>query len=85
MFIDFPTHSSGTQPDLILSNQPDLVCDVESVCNLGNSDHAMIMLTVLGSIPSNITYEAVPDWRKADYNVLVKELSMTMFYRIWIP
>ena len=36
----------------------------------------MIMLTVMGSIPSNITYEEVPDWRKADYNVLVKELSV---------
>ena len=44
--IDFSTHSSGTQPDLILSSCPDRILDVENLSKLGNSDHPMIMLTV---------------------------------------
>ena len=72
--IDFPTHMSGTQPDVILSSREDIIVDVEEICNLGSSDHSMVMLTMAGSIPSNTTFEEVPDWRNADLTLLRNEL-----------
>ena len=64
--IDFPTHNSGTQPDVVLSSCESLVLDAERMCHLGASDHSMVMVTVAGSLPSNSTTENVPDWGKAD-------------------
>ena len=48
---------------------------VEKLSKLGDSDHPMIMLTVIGSTVSNTSYEEVPDWRKADLQSLRKELA----------
>ena len=73
--IDFPTHSSGTQPDLALSNCPNRILVVENLSKLGDSDHPMMMLTVIGSTVSNTSYEEVPDWRKADLQSIRKELA----------
>ena len=71
--VSFPTLSSGTQPDLVLSSNPDMVIDVDAVCNLGASDHCMLKVSLAGSI-SNTTFEEVPDWRKADFEQMRKEL-----------
>jgi hypothetical protein len=73
--IDFPTHVSGTQPDVILSSHQELVVDVADRPALGKSDHSMIMLTVAGSLPTNTTFEMVKDWRKADIPLLREEVS----------
>jgi hypothetical protein len=72
--IDFPTHKSGTQPDVILSSREDIIVDVEEICNLGSSHHSMVMLTMAGSIPSNTTFEKVPDWRNSCLILLRNEL-----------
>ena len=72
--IRFPTHSSGSQPDIILSSQPELVLDVEDVCRLGKSDHSMVMASIAGKVSSNTTFELVPDWRKANLDAL-RELT----------
>ena len=73
--IDFPTHISGTQPDILLSSQPDLIMEVEDICHLGSSDHTMVLATVAGSVPLNTTFEEVPDWRNADIEMLKQELT----------
>ena len=72
--IDFPTHNSGTQPDVVLSSCESLVLDAERMCHLGASDHSMVMVTVAGSLPSNSTTEDVPDWGKADLSKLREEV-----------
>ena len=73
--IDFPTHVSGTQPDVVLSSLEDLILNVEEQPNLGKSDHSMIMLTVAGSLPTNTTCEMVKDWKNANIPLLREELS----------
>ena len=72
--IDFPTHNSGTQPDVVLSSNDDIVMDVEGMCHLGSSDHSMLMVTMKGSVSRNVTFEEVPDWRNADLAMLRDEL-----------
>ena len=44
--INFFTHKSGTQPDVVLSSISDIVLDVEEMCHLGSSDHSMVMVKV---------------------------------------
>ena len=42
--IDFPTHKSGTMPDLLLTDCPNLILEVKNVGNIGASDHAAILV-----------------------------------------
>ena len=74
--INFATHNSGTQPDVILSSNSENVLDVEELCHLGSSDHTMIMTTLEGTVSRNVTFEEVPDWRKADLSRLRNELDI---------
>ena len=79
--IDFSTHNTGTQPDVVLASNNDIVLDVEEMCHLGSSDHSMVMVTVKGGVSRNVTYEKVPDWRKADLSLLhdlVKKVDWSM-------
>ena len=73
--IEFSTHSSGTQPDVVLSSNCDSVLDVSELGHLGSSDHSLILVTVEGEISRNTTFEEVPDWRKADLSWLRQELA----------
>lgn len=73
--IDFPTHTAGTRPDLVLSSEPNLVIGVDDVGRLGAGDHTMMMIQVAGELPSNITFEDVPDWKNADVRKLQEELD----------
>ena len=41
--IDFPTHISGNQPDLILASNPNLISNVENIGHIGESDHNLIL------------------------------------------
>ena len=74
--IEFPTHRSGTTPDLVFSSQSSLVMDVAELAHLGKSDHSMIMVTIAGRLarppPTN---EQVPDWKNADLDGMRQELS----------
>lgn len=73
--INFSTHRSGTQPDVVLSSNHDIVLDVEELCHLGSSDHSMVMVTLGGKVSRNVTFEEVSDWRKADLSLLHSELA----------
>ena len=72
--VNFSTLSSGTQPDVVLSSNDDIVKDVEGLCHLGSSDHLMLLITMKGSVTRNVTFEEVPDWRNADFSLLRDEL-----------
>ena len=73
--VNFVTrHISGTTPDLILSSSPELVAGVEDMGRLGVSDHTMIIISVVGKLPNNTTFELVPDWHCADMEKFRTEL-----------
>ena len=77
--IDFATHSSGTQPDIVLSSCPNLVLDVEKMPHLAKSDHSMVLVSIAGHFHSSTTMEDVPDWSKADLSLLREELTRVDF------
>ena len=73
--IDFSTHNSGTQPDVVLASNEKIILDVKEMNHLGSSDHAMVMVTVEGNVSRNVTFEEVPDWRNADISLLRDQLQ----------
>ena len=73
--IDFSTHSSGTQPDVVLSSNSENVLDVQELCRLSSSDHSAMMVTLVGKVSRNTTFEEVSDWRNADLELLRNELA----------
>ena len=64
--VDFPTHKTGTMPDLVLSSDDYLVRDIQDIGRLGGSDHAMLLVDIATTISSNTSFEEIPDWTKAD-------------------
>ena len=64
--IDFPTHVKGNILDLAITDIPDKVVNIESVGNLGSSDHSILRFDFMLSIQINETIEKIDDWNKAD-------------------
>jgi hypothetical protein len=64
--VDFPTHIRGNILDLILTNMPERLANVQDGGRLGNSDHAIITCDVLAkkSCGEKIT---VKSWNRADW------------------
>lgn len=75
--VDFPTHRTGTMPDLVLSSDAYLVRSVEALGRLGGSDHSMLLIDVTTNISANTTYEEIPDWKNADRDKLKQILANT--------
>jgi Endonuclease-reverse transcriptase len=46
--VTFPTHDRGNILDLVLTNIPDEIEEVENAGKLGSSDHTMLLVTLVG-------------------------------------
>ena len=66
--IDFPTHVSGTMPDLVLSSNDNLITSVDNTGTIGSSDHTSIKVTVNINPVIKKDKDGKKDWRKADYD-----------------
>ena len=77
--IEFSTHICGNTLDLLLSNQPDKFLIIESLRNLSNSDHSIIMAEVTFNSRFNKTVEYLPDWKNADTNGLSQYFESVMW------
>ena len=64
--VTFPTHCKGNILDLVLSDIPDRVINLEPLGNLGNSDHSIISIDIIYNPSYNSTNEYIPNWFKAD-------------------
>lgn len=64
--IDFPTHSKGNILDVIITDVPNKIINVEDIGRIGNSDHVMILCDILCDKTIPTSTQKVPDWRKAD-------------------
>ena len=42
---------------------------------LGTADHQLLKFTIVGPKRSNTTTELVPDWTKANYDAMKKEIG----------
>ena len=73
--VTFPTHSSGTTPDLVLASNPNLIIDVKDDGKLGASDHSIISVVINGELELNDSIEYVPDWKKINIDGMKNDLS----------
>ena len=81
--ICFPTHIKGNILDLLLTDQPENVINVESIGNLGNSDHDLIKVELNFNSKPNISSEMVRNWRKGDQPGLINCISEINFEQIF--
>lgn len=72
--VNFPTHKDGNLLDLVTGSHPDLVSEVRDEGYLGEPDHTMIWVDVVGPAWNLDSVEMVPDWRKADLDKLKEAL-----------
>ena len=70
-----PTHEAGNTLDLCLSSQEDTVAGVEILEPLGNGDHNMLEIDLVGPLNNNDSVEEIPDWSKADLGQLKVSLQ----------
>ena len=65
--VDFPTHSRGNILDLIITNCPDRIVNVENLGNLSNSDHSILSIDILCNVNHDNSCDMIPDWSKLDH------------------
>ncbi len=68
--VDFPTHVKGNILDLVITNMPESVLNVEDIGNLGTSDHSIILLEIFRDREYNSNDLQIPDWNNANINDL---------------
>jgi hypothetical protein len=61
-----PTHTKGNSLDLVLSNNPNGIVEVNCKGRLGHSDHTILLTTLMVNNTPKPT-ETKKDWRKADW------------------
>ena len=61
--------------DLVLCNEDSLIASVKPVGQIGASHHAMIQVEIIVPSRFNSTEELVPDYAKADFNLMREKLG----------
>ena len=64
--VDFPTHVKGNILDLVLTNVPEKILNIDCLGNLGNSDHSIISVDIIYSATVSEQKEYIHDWNKGD-------------------
>ena len=73
--VDFPTQVRGNVLDLFITNVPERVEEIYEMGRLGKSDHVMIMATVTMEAEPDEDDSTAPDWRKADWDAMRRDLA----------
>ncbi len=73
--VSFPTHTKGNILDLVLSNCPEKILDIEDVGRLGRSDHCMLKVVI--EFNPSTTEKPAPrfNWSKADTETMKRDIS----------
>ena len=64
--IDFSNYIRCNIVDVILTDIPISIHNIEDVGRVGNSDHVMILCDITFDKQINITEQTVPDWKKTN-------------------
>ena len=64
--VTFPTHNKGNILDLILTDCPDRMVNIENIGNLSNSDHCIISLDIQCDSINNNECDMIPNFGKID-------------------
>jgi hypothetical protein len=73
--VQFETHLRGNCLDLILTNAPDMVSEVNNEGRLGSSDHYMISAKISAKVKRCENTATVKNWWKADWQSMREELA----------
>ena len=73
--VSFSTHVKGNVLDLILTNVPERVLEVEEAGRLGHSDHVMIAAKLSVGEGQEDKLRDQPDWNRADWSSMREELG----------
>ena len=73
--IDFRTHVRGNTLDLVFSNKSEDILNIESLGNLGTSDHSILCVDVIFRSKYNNSTELIKDWKNGDCDGLRHFLS----------
>jgi hypothetical protein len=75
--VDFSTQVKGNCLDLVLTNIPERIVDIEEAGRLGKSDHEMILLTVGGCGGGVHSNREVYNWGRADWTSMKNDRAGT--------
>lgn len=75
--VDFSTHKSGSVLDLVLTEYPNLINNIQDAGYLGKSDHKILYFDVVLNPEIKESTKKVDDWSNADIVNIKKELSET--------
>ena len=73
--INFPTHVKGNVLDLLITDVPETVVNIEDIGRLGKSDHSMILFETTFNHDNSYSEEKIPDWSKANIDNINQDLS----------
>ena len=73
--IDFRTHKSGTMPDLIITDNTNLITDIDNLGPLGSSDHFLLKVNLRIDPFRTKKFVRVRDWQKANFQVLKENVK----------
>ena len=59
--MNFKTHICGNMLDLVLTNQPDFIINIETLGNFANSDHTILIAEVIFKPRQKLSSELVCD------------------------
>ena len=73
--VDFPTHTRGNILDVVLTNVPERIFDVEDVGRLGKSDHCMLSAKVNIANKETVKNSPRQNWAKANWAAMEEDLE----------
>ena len=72
--VNFPTHSSGTMPDLVFSTESNFMLSTESAGTLDSSDHDMIIVHTQLNCQGKRFTKTTRNWQKANIDAMKKKI-----------
>ena len=76
--VDFPTHTRGNILDVIITNVPERIFDVEDVGRLGKSDHCMMSAKVSIMNKEPVKQVQRQNWAKANWAAMERDLGQVV-------
>ena len=71
----FPTHKAENILDLVLTNNPNIVLNIEDAGLIGKSDHNMILVGLNCTPMKKENLQEISNWQKADYKGINNSLK----------
>ena len=73
--VDFPTHVRGNILDLVITNRPENIINIEPIGNLATSDHSILSIDLVVNTKFNNSAELISDWKNGDTDGLKSYLA----------